>query len=75
VIDIAKLLSGTENRKRNHRDEAAPRRRRFPLSPVSWFLIPVLLAVAIFAHGCHTGEHDDEPVLVPHTSEYPEPPK
>ena len=48
--------------------------RRFWLSPVSWLLIPVLLAILIVAHGCHTGDHDDEPLFVP-WSEKQEPPR
>jgi hypothetical protein len=28
-------------------------------------LIPVLLAFFLFAHGCHVGDHDDEPSMVP----------
>ncbi|HJZ59784.1 MAG TPA: hypothetical protein VKE74_32885 [Gemmataceae bacterium] len=23
------------------------------------------LAIPLFAHGCHTGDHDDEPLFVP----------
>lgn len=33
--------------------------------PRLWWLIPVLVAVPLFAHGCHTGEHDDEPAVAP----------
>jgi hypothetical protein len=32
-------------------------------SPPGWLLLPALLiavALAVFAHGCHTGDHDDE---------------
>jgi len=32
---------------------------------VLYVLIPVVLALFIFAHGCHVGDHDDEPSLVP----------
>jgi thiamine monophosphate synthase len=35
-------------------------------------LIPVLLALFIFAHGCHVGDHDDEPSMVPRACD-PEP--
>ena len=38
---------------------------RFSLTPVSRLLIPLLLAVPIFGHGCHRGDHDDEPVFAP----------
>lgn len=35
------------------------------LSPIAWLVIVVVLALPIFAHGCHAGDHDDEPVLFP----------
>jgi len=35
------------------------------LSVVSRVLIPIVAALVIFAHGCHTGDHDDEPSLAP----------
>jgi hypothetical protein len=35
------------------------------LSPIVWLLIVVVLALPIFAHGCHAGDHDDEPALFP----------
>ena len=41
--------------------EPAP---RFRLAPVVWLLLAGLLALPIFAHGCHTGDHDDEPLLI-----------
>ena len=48
---------------------------RFP----GWLLFPVLVAVPLFAHGCHTGDHDDEPAVVPHrageAAEEPEAPR
>jgi hypothetical protein len=37
-------------------------------------LFPVLLALALFAHGCHTGDHDDEPAVAPpRAADVPEP--
>ena len=38
---------------------------RLRLSLVASLLIPVVLAVPIFAHGCHAGDHDDEPLFAP----------
>ena len=35
------------------------------LSPLSGLLALVALAVPLFAHGCHAGDHDDEPVFAP----------
>ena len=35
------------------------------LSLLVWLLIPLVLAVPLFAHGCHMGDHDDEPALAP----------
>jgi hypothetical protein len=35
------------------------------LSPVVCLLMVIALALPIFAHGCHTGDHDDEPSLIP----------
>jgi hypothetical protein len=29
------------------------------------FFVIALLTLPIFAHGCHTGDHDDEPAFVP----------
>jgi hypothetical protein len=43
-------------------DDRAPRPGPSLLAAV---LIPVVLAVPLFAHGCHTGDHDDEPVFAP----------
>jgi hypothetical protein len=37
-------------------------------------LFPVVLALLIFAHGCHTGDHDDEPSFGPPVQEM-EPPR
>ena len=36
-------------------------------APRPWWVavVVLLLALPIFAHGCHTGDHDDEPLLVP----------
>jgi len=42
--------------------EPAPRPQ---LSPLVWLLLAVALALPVFAHGCHTGDHDDEPLLSP----------
>jgi hypothetical protein len=44
------------------------------LGAIGWFLVPVSLALLIFAHGCHTGDHDDEPSLGPPVQEM-EPPR
>ena len=37
------------------------------LAPRAWWFacVVVLVALPIFAHGCHRGDHDDEPVFVP----------
>lgn len=37
-------------------------RRRFP---AAWLVVAFLLAVPIFGHGCHRGDHDEEPLFVP----------
>jgi hypothetical protein len=29
------------------------------------FFVTAILLIPIFAHGCHTGDHDDEPAFVP----------
>lgn len=29
------------------------------------------LAVPVFAHGCHAGDHDDEPLVVPNDERFP----
>jgi len=42
--------------------EADPRPQ---LSSLVWLLLAVALALPVFAHGCHTGDHDDEPLLSP----------
>lgn len=42
--------------------EPEPRSR---LSPIVWLLMAGMLTLPIFAHGCHTGDHDDEPLLIP----------
>jgi hypothetical protein len=55
------------------------------LSPVSYLLPPgsrvvsclltaALLALAIFAHGCHSGDHDDEPLFAPPARQQEPPP-
>ena len=36
------------------------------LSSLSGLLAVVALAVPLLAHGCHAGDHDDEPVFAPH---------
>lgn len=30
-----------------------------------WFLAVALTTLPLFAHGCHRGDHDDEPLFVP----------
>jgi hypothetical protein len=35
------------------------------MNPRLFFLGLVLLAIPIFAHGCHRGDHDNEPFFVP----------
>jgi hypothetical protein len=41
---------------------------------VSCLLILVVLALPIFAHGCHSGDHDDEPLFAP-PAQQQEPPR
>lgn len=41
---------------------------------VTRLLIPAIVALLIFAHGCHTGDHDDEPSFAPRVLD-PEPPR
>lgn len=52
--------------------EAAP--TGIQLSVVGRILIPVVLALLVLAHGCHTGDHDDEPSFGPPVQEM-EPPR
>jgi hypothetical protein len=44
------------------------------LAAVVRLLIPIVVALAIFAHGCHTGDHDDEPSVAPRVHDQ-EPPR
>lgn len=46
----------------------------FWLTPLSCLLVPLVLALPVFAHGCHTGDHDDEPSAAPQSLE-PEAPR
>jgi hypothetical protein len=41
----------------------SPVRRLSPVFLV--FAVVVLVALPIFAHGCHRGDHDDEPLVAP----------
>ena len=61
--------SGTNRRTSLLRD-ANDSRSGFRLSAIACLLIPVVVALVIFAHGCHTGDHDDEPVVCPTGSRY-----
>lgn len=36
-----------------------------PARRVLVFFTIALLTLPIFAHGCHTGDHDDEPLFLP----------
>ena len=48
-----------------------------PAPAWSWLVVPfaaVLLALPIFAHGCHSGDHDDEPLFAPRARQ-PESPR
>jgi len=38
-----------------------------------WLFVPIALGLPLFAHGCHTGDHDDEPQVAPpiHSAEPP----
>jgi hypothetical protein len=56
--------SGTNRRTSLLRD-AKDSRSGFRLSAIARLLIPVVLALVIFSHGCHTGDHDDEPSFAP----------
>ncbi len=62
VCDRETGVGGQESGDRSR--ETGPRFRLW-LSPVSCLLISVILVLPLFAHGCHTGDHDDEPQFAP----------
>jgi hypothetical protein len=39
------------------------------------FFVAALLLFPIFAHGCHRGDHDDEPTVAPISAEEPDRPR
>jgi hypothetical protein len=71
-------MTGVGSRSAHAPDGEAHRDWGVVPSPVSRFLTLVfviaLLTLPIFAHGCHTGDHDDEPVFVPQAHD-PESPR
>ena len=46
-------------------DRASGAGTREAASPVFLLGALVLCALPVFAHGCHRGDHDDEPAVVP----------
>jgi hypothetical protein len=45
---------------------ASPNQTRSGVCRAVWFAFAaMLLALPIFAHGCHRGDHDDEPAFIP----------
>jgi hypothetical protein len=44
------------------------------LSVIIRLLIPIVVVLVLFAHGCHTGDHDDEPLFAPRVHDQ-EPPR
>jgi len=61
VIGHWSLVRGRTNRARQ------PNRSLWAFArPAFWFFVAAILLFPIFAHGCHRGDHDDEPCFVPH---------
>jgi len=70
ISNPAPPLGATLNNTRNSIASILTARSPFRLR---WFVIPVLFLLPIFAHGCHAGDHDDEPSVIPFTHSEPEP--
>ena len=74
IAEARRQATGNRKQKTQDNNQDAKSEPWFWLSPVACLLAPVMLALAIFAHGCHSGDHDDEPLFAP-PSQQPESPR